>query len=107
MTADHGRCNGAESYHRVSLNGPFRFSKSSTRAERSQGQSPAAQRLPRLQTQPVPDLLEPSRWRSPHDGEQHSRIHHTHQQEHPSQFLGHTGIMSIVNGSIASEFCQV
>lgn len=93
MKAEHLCYDGAESVDGVSLNGLFRFNKSSAWAARSEGQPQAAQRLTRLQAQPVPDLLEPSCCRIPHDGEQPSRIHHTYQQEHSSQFLGYTGMI--------------
>lgn len=87
----------------VLLNHVFRFNKSFAWGKRSQGQPQTAQWLTGLQTQPVPDQPEPSWWRNHHDGEQCSRVHHTHQQERSSEFLGYTGIISI--SAVISDSC--
>lgn len=87
----------------VFLNHAFRFNKSFAWGERSKGQPQTAQWLTGLQTQPVPDQPEPSWWRNHHDGEQRSRVHHAHQQEHSSEFLGYTGIISI--SAVISDSC--
>lgn len=95
--------NCAECLDSVLLNHVFRSNKSFAWGERSQGQPQTAQWLTGLQTQPVPDQPEPSWWRNHHDGEQRSRVHHTHQQEHSSEFLGYTGIISI--STVISDSC--
>lgn len=60
--------------------------------ERCEGQPPAAKRLSCLQGQPLSHCSNPTcRW-SPCDRDRHPRINHTHQQDHASELLGHTGL---------------